>query len=559
MKQTKQLKFIPLGGVEDVNRNCYVVEYGKDIVVVDLGISLPETSHHGVDCLIPDVDYLKRRRDRIAGILITHGHLDHLGAIPYVIEDLGFPPIYGRALPMKFLEEKLREYHLDKKVKLNIIEPGTDIKLKSITARFISVTHSIPHSCSIFIKTPGGNILHTGDFKFDERPVNEPKSDYEGFRRAAKEGVDLLSIDSTNIYCEGKAKTETEIHQLLDRVVQKAKGRVIVATFSSLGTRMYSLINIAQKYGRKVAVTGRSMKTMIRLLREIGYIKVQDNVFVSEKSLKKVPDDRLLVLATGTQGEEFAALSRMARDDHRFIKVKKSDTIIISSRAIPGNLVPIQHLIDGLIKKGARVIHKSFMDVHTSGHGYQEDLKQMYKLTNPRFVMPVHGYQSFLYEHKYLLGCWGMKKKNIIVAQTGQVFALDPISHNWSVVDKVNCKEVFVEGGMVNEVGSVLIAERESLASYGVILIVVNLDKNFSLVQQPILVTKGFVYVKHNKSVLQDLEQLVKKEFKRWRKSQSHISSSDIPRLRSSVSRVVSNRVFRKMRKRPVVETMVVL
>lgn len=555
MKNNKndQLKFLILGGVNNIGRNCYVVEYGKDIVVVDLGFGFPEATEYGTNYLIPDVDYLKKRRDRIRGIVISHAHMDHIGALPFVLEDLGFPTIYGREFVIAFIKEKLKEFGLDKKARYRVIETKQDVVLNSITIRLANVTHTIPQSSAVFLKTPAGNVLYTGDYMFDDNPVNEPLSDYEELKRFGQLGVDLVGMDSTNVFEEGKTKSETEIAHVLDGIIAKAEGRIIAATFASLGTRIYSLIEIARKHKRRVVVTGWSMKTMISVLRSIGYIKVNEDIFLSEKDISKVPDNQILILATGTQGEEMSALSRMSRDEHANIKIKPTDTIVLSSSVVPGNDVPVQHLLKNLLRLGARVFHRKFMDVHSSGHGYKEDMKEMYNLVQPKNAIPVHGWPSQTHELGYLLNRWGMKKDNILTPDVGQMFVFDSRAGRWNKGKKIKCKTVYVEGVSVGETGQAVIEERSILASYGIVLIVMNLSKNFQLVREPVVVSRGFVYVKNNKSVLQMISKESRKVFKWWRNSEQNISKSDIKRLKDAVEKSVGRMIYKKTERKPVV------
>ncbi len=553
-KNIKKLSFMPLGGVDHINRNCYVVEYGPDILVVDLGISFPDDAGYGIDYFIPDVDYLRKRKNQIAGIVLTHAHLDHIGAIPYVIEELGFPTIYGRQFTIMFLKEKLREYDLHKKVDLKVIEPKQDVKIKSMTVRWIPVTHAIPQSCSVLVKTPGGNVMYTGDYKFDDQPVNEPVTDYAELKRIGNEGVDLLCMDSTNVFEEGKALSETEISKNLEKIIKRSRGRVIVATFSSLGTRLYSLIKIAQKLGKKIVVSGRSMKSMLSILRKINYIDVPDSLFIDERTINKHQDNKLLVLATGTQGEEHSALDRISRKEHRTIKVKKGDTIILSSSVIPGNDVAVQHLIDDLLRLGARLFHKAFMDVHTSGHGYQEDMKKMYELVRPKNVVPVHGYPSFREEMNYLLGKWGMDKSRIIMASTGQQFTYSSKSKKWYKENEYKTKEIYVDGGKVGELNQEMIKERARLAQYGALFVSIKVGNTNHLVGKPRVVCMGF----DNRRLRDKVESYLSEKYESYRGKAHRLSGPEIPKLQGKLTKLVSNIVRREIGKEPVVVVSIV-
>lgn len=507
-KQQNRLAFMPLGGVEDINRNCYVVEYGRDIIVIDTGLSFPDDNIYGVNYVIPDVSYLKARKDRVRAIVMTHGHLDHVGALAYVAEDLGYPPVYGREFTMLFLEEKLKEYGLDTRIRRTIVEPKTNVQIGPFTLRFIPVTHSIPQASAVRIATPAGTIVYTGDYKFDEAPVSEMKPDYAELENIGREGVDLACMDSTNVFEQGKSKTEQQVAAILERIVKNARGRVIAATFSSLGSRIFSLIEIAKKYNRKVVITGRSMRTMIDLLGRIKYIDAPQDLFLPEQKMKSVPDERLLILTTGSQGEEMAALSRMSRGEHREVKIKDTDTVILSSSVIPGNQVPVQHLIDDLLRLGAKVIHRSFMDVHTSGHGYQEDMKQMYELLKPHYVMPVHGWPSFIHESMYLLNTWGLKKSNILHPETGQKFDFDPVTRTWVKGEKMPCREIYVDGKTIGETNTTLVEERSQLSHDGIVWVIVKVHKDGTYAE-PVIGTKGVMNVSARQSLMVELKRNV--------------------------------------------------
>ncbi len=542
----KTLRFMPLGGVEDINRNCYVVEHGNDIIVMDLGISFPDDDLYGVDYVIPDVDYLRKRKDRIRGIVVTHGHLDHVGAIPYVIEELGFPPVYGREFTMLFLEGKLKEFGLVNRVKRITVEPKETVKIGSIDVRFIPQTHSIPQSSTIQLKTSSGTIVYTGDYKFDDAPVREEKPDYAELKKMGEEGIDLACMDSTNVFEGGKTRSETDVSKILDKVVQNARGRVIAATFSSLGTRLYSFIEIAKKYNRRIVITGRSMKNMIALLQKVGYVELDNKILVPEKNMKGIPDEKLLILTTGTQGEEMAALSRMSRGEHRGIRIKGNDTVILSSSVIPGNQGPVQHLIDDLLRLGAKVIHQSFMDVHTSGHGYQDDMKKMYEMLQPKNVMPVHGWRSFIHESTYLLGKWGMQKDHILHPETGQRFELNKGNGMWEKGKKFKCRSIYVDGTTVGETDSRMIADRRSMMENGVLVITIKVDNSGKIVGNPMVESKGMIIESMHKDLIQEIQSNA-------RNILNSKQGGNVSKLREAVRKNAFKTVAKRIGKEPLV------
>lgn len=557
-KKNNKLKFVALGGLEDINRNCYVVEYEGDMVLMDLGLSFPDDDLHGVDYLIPDISYLKKNKNKIKGLVLSHAHLDHIGAIPHVIKELGFPPIYGRKFTIYYLKEKLKEFDLDDKVDLKIVEPLEKIPLGKMSAQLISVTHSIPQASSIVINTPEGKVFYTGDYKFDEDPIKTPKSDMQSLEKLGKSNVVLGCFDSTNVYLGGKDKTESEIASILEKIVKNSSGRVFAATFSSLGMRLYSLIKIAQKYNRKVVVTGRSMRTMIQVLKRINYIEVSDKIFLHPKKAKDVPDNKLLILATGTQGEEMAALSRMSRGEHRDFKIKSSDTIILSSSVIPGNQVSVQHLIDDLVGLGAKVIHQSFLDVHTSGHAYREDMKKMMKLVKPHNLMPVHGWPSFRHELAFHADRWGMDRSNILLSTEGQILEYNPKTKKWEKGDKLELDDIFVEGRRVGETNYDLIEERSRLASYGVVFIIIKLNNSYKVVGMPEILERGFLRRGESPHLFDEISKYARDIYYSWKDSKKKINENDYPKFYKEIRQKMERKIYKQTGKRPVIMSQIV-
>lgn len=477
----KKLKLIPLGGVEDINRNCYVVEYGRDIVVVDMGLSFPDEDDHGIDLFLPDVSYLEKRKDRITGIVISHSHLDHIGAIPMYLKRLGFPKIYAREFTVLFLREKLKEYGLDKKAELIKVDPKKDINLNAFKVQLVPVLHSIPQASGVYVKSPVGSIFYTGDYKFDEKPIKGTSYDEDYLRKISKEGIDLGMMDSTNVYVSGRAISEDEVANNISGIIGAAEGRVIVSTFSSLGSRLHGIFQAAKKHNRKVAITGRSMKLTTSLMKEMGYLDYSSDLTVSEKQINSVKDEDLIILATGSQGERYAALTRVSRGEHSDIKIKETDTVILSSSVIPGNQVSVQYLIDDLLKRGAKVFHQSFVDVHTSGHGHLQDMKKMYNLLKPKNLMPVHGWPSFLHESRYQHKKWGMDEDRILMPKTGQIFEFDSESGTWSKGTKIECEDVYVDGGQIIPDGEKVVKQRRDIAEEGVVVVSFAISKNLSI------------------------------------------------------------------------------
>ncbi|CAG1021727.1 partial Ribonuclease J1, partial [Patescibacteria group bacterium] len=396
------LKIIPLGGVEEIGINCTVYEYNNEIILVDLGLGFSEFDYYGIDAVVPDIKYLTPKKKKIKGIFVTHGHLDHIGAFPYLIEDLGFPHVYGSKFTIKMIEQRLNEDpSLLPKMqnKLHTVEEKDVLRLGSFKLEFFHVNHSIPQCLGVCIQTPTARVVHTGDFKFDNSPINEPVANFGKIVEFGNRGVDVLLADSTNSLKKGYPVSESDVAKNLEDAIERADGRVIIGTFSGLVGRLYQLIEIARKQGKKVAVAGFSMEKTLTLAQEIGYIKIPPGLLIPMKEVNKYDPSKVLILTTGAQGEPEAALSKMSAEDYKGFQIQKGDTIIISAKTIPGNDRAVQLMVDNITRRGAVVVQLDEMDLFTSGHGYQEDQKIMLNLVKPKFFMPVHGYQYFLRAH----------------------------------------------------------------------------------------------------------------------------------------------------------------
>ena len=502
-KPADKLKVMLLGGAEEVGINATLIEQGNDIVVIDMGFGFPGSEMYGVDYLIPNVDYLKKNKSKIRGIVITHGHLDHIGAIPYVIEDLGFPTIYSSEFTIELIRMKLEEFDLLKKVKLVKITTNKMLNLGKLRVSFFKVNHNIPESMGVGVHTPQGVIVHTGDYKFDDTPVNEPVAEYNKICDMGEKGVLLALCDSTNSMKKGRSVSESEVTDVLDDIIKNTKGRVIAATFSSLVTRIHQLISIGIKYNRKIAISGRSMSNSVELARELGYIKAHKKHFIDPKKAKNLDDKQVLFITTGSQGEDMAALARIARCEHRDIGVKKGDTIVLSSSVIPGNAIAIQHLIDDLILQGADVVHQAILDVHAGGHAYQNDQKMMLNMLKPRFFMPIEGPQSFLRAHVKTAVSVGIKEKNTIVPRNGQIYEFNGVKFIPGAKHKGD--PILVSGRSMDSVGEIVLKDRDRLANNGMIVLGINLDEAGKQVEPIQIVSRGFVYVKESRQLIQKI------------------------------------------------------
>lgn len=544
-----KVKIIPLGGVEEIGINCTAIEYNDEIAVIDVGLGFPLSDQYGVDYVIPNIDYLKRNKEKIQGIIITHAHLDHIGALPYVVEELDFPEIFASRFSIEMIRQKLEEHKLMDKVNIRVVTKESKLASGSFEISFFGVTHSIPESMGVIVRTPAGTVVHSGDFKFDNSPMNEPPSDYDKIAKTGSEGVLALLSDSTNSFKSGHSGSERVIYDTLKDIVEGAEGRVIVATFSSLLTRLYQLIKIAQDNGRKVAIAGRSMQNVIGIARKLGYIDVPDNLFIEPRNIKSLPDDKVMVLATGAQGEHFAALARMARGDHRELDVKDGDTVILSASIIPGNDMLVQGLIDDLSEKGATVFHKAeIMDLHSSGHGYQEDQKLMINLVKPKYFIPVHGYPSFLHKHAQTAVSVGVDQKNTIIPKRGDIIELD--QDGWKIGKHVKSNPVLVSGSGVGDIGEVVLSDREQLANYGVVVIYAGIDVAGKKATDVQVISRGFVYVKTHKSLIDQIGDRAKHAIEKEVKDLSNEKE-----LRDRVNRGVRKLLYDETEREPMILT----
>lgn len=517
----KDVRIIPLAGVQEIGMNSAVVETPNDMVIVDAGMGFPETSLFGVDFLMPDYRYVVANKHKLRGILITHGHFDHIGALPYMLETLGLPPVYGPRFAIQLIQERLKEFDLDKKVKFIEVKNDGEVQVSGIKAHYFHVTHSIPDSCGIVIEAMGKKVMFTGDFKFDDKPFVTGLTSYDRIRMFGNQGIDVLLSDSTNSFQKGRADSDSEIVDHLEMVVKNAPGRVVVATFSSLVNRMQILISVAERTGRKVFISGRSMLNAYEIAKKWGYIKHQPDTVKNVKQIKGYTDSQIMLLTTGSQGEENAGLARIARDEHQDFKIRKGDTILLTASVIPGNAAIVQKLIDDLIIGGADVYHQAQMDLHTSGHGYQEDQKMMLEMTKPRYLMPVHGYQSHLVEHGHTAQMMGFRRDQVLIPRDGFIFEFEGSSLR--KIGEIDVEHVFVDAYGVGEVGQAVLRERVQLANNGVVAIIfkVDWDKLF-LQEKPQIFTRGFVYVKNSQELIDDIaakaEEFFDKASKKYQK-----------------------------------------
>lgn len=501
------VKIAFLGGLNEIGKNITLIECENDIIIVDCGMAFPDGDMLGVDLVIPDYSYVEQNYERIKGIVLTHGHEDHIGGLPFLLSKVNVP-IYGTPLTLGLVGNKLKEHGLYNKTQLNVVNAGDTIKLGCMAVQFIHVNHSIPDAVAFAVKTPGGTIVHTGDFKIDCTPITGEMIDLSAFARIGDEGVLALLAESTNAERPGYTPTERKVSDSLDGLFKSAENyRIIIATFASNVNRVQQIINCAEKYGRKVAFSGRSMVNYMSVASELGYINIPDNILIDIDMLDKFTPQQVVLVTTGSQGEPMSALSRMAYSDHRKVMVGEGDFIIISANPIPGNEKTVGNVVDELLKKGCKVIYESMYDVHVSGHACQEELKIMHRLVKPKYFIPVHGEQKHLRKHAELAEYLGMDRKNIFIGDVGSVVELN--EGYMKELPSVQAGKVFVDGLGVGDVGSIVLRDRKHLGQDGLIIIVASLDVyDGHVISGPDIVSRGFVYVRESEKLLDDVRKL---------------------------------------------------
>ena len=540
-KSNSKLKIIPLGGLEKIGMNITAFEYEDSIIVVDCGLSFPEDDMLGIDLVIPDISYLKSNADKVKGFVITHGHEDHIGALPYVLKEINLP-IYTTKLTMGIIEKKLTEHNLLRSTKRKVVRHGQSINLGKFRIEFIKTNHSIQDASALAIYSPAGIVVHTGDFKVDYTPVFGDAIDLQRFAEIGKKGVLALMSDSTNAERPGFTQSERTVGATFDRLfAEHSNTRIIVATFASNVDRVQQIINTSYKYGRKVVVEGRSMVNIISVASELGYLNVPENTLIETDQLKNYPREKTTIITTGSQGESMAALSRMAADIHKKISIMPGDTIILSSNPIPGNEKAVSNIINELSEKGANVI---FQDTHVSGHACQEELKLIYSLVKPKYAIPVHGEYRHLKANAGIAKSLGIPKDNIFILKSGDVLALDDESAE--VLDKVLTGEILVDGLGVGDVGNIVLRDRQHLAEDGILIVVLTLEKRTNqLLAGPDIVSRGFVYVRESEALMDEARRLVNSTIEQCADENVREWSAIKLRVRDNLSRLLYNRTKR--------------
>ncbi len=508
--QHNKFSVIPLGGVEEIGRNMTLVEYGRDIVIIDMGLQFPEEDMPGIDYIIPNIEYLKGKEDRIQGIIITHGHYDHIGAIPYLVEKLKYPPIYATALSRGIILKRQDDFPHLKPLEIHEVKAESKLRLGNFLIEFFHVNHNIFDTVGVVVSTHVGSLMHTADFKFDNNPVGDRPADYGKIAKFGDRGVLVLLSDSTGAEKAGHSVSEKTIQDNLEDIFRKTKGRIIAATFASLISRIQQLVSLSEKYGRKVVVEGYSMKTNVEITRNLGYLHIQKSTLLPIKEAHRYPPDRLTVVCTGAQGEGSAVLMRLVNKEHKFLNIQKGDTVIFSSSVVPGNERSVQGLKDLIYRQGGKVYHYGMMDIHASGHAYQEDLKMMLQLVRPKFFVPVHGNHYMLKLHGELAKETGVPVDNIVIPENGMVIE---VAQNKITPTKIRVPSnyVMVDGLGVGDVGNVVLRDRQMMAEDGMFVVIAIVDsKTGKVLGNPDIISRGFIYLRDNKVLLKEVRQRVR-------------------------------------------------
>jgi ribonuclease J len=546
-----KLRIIPLGGLEQVGLNMTVFEYEKDIIIVDMGLQFPDEEMPGIDYIIPNSRYLRDKTDRIRGIFITHGHMDHIGAIPHHIKVLGNPPIYAGGMTGAIIAKRQEEYKDNPKLNIKTVTAEDKIRLGTFELEFFHVCHSIPDSLGVAIHTPVGTVVHTGDFKFDQNPIGDQPTDIAKIAILSQKGILALMSDSTHSGSPGYAISESKVKDSFEEIIQKAEGRIIAGTFSTLLTRIRHMVEISEKYGKKIAVDGYSMKTNLEIAKKLGYIKSRKDTFIDISQVNEYPPNKIIVMCTGAQGEGNAVLMRIANGEHRYIEPHKGDTIIFSSSVIPGNERTVQNLKDGLYKKGVHVIHYQMMDVHSGGHGCSEDLKLMLNLVKPRYLIPIHGNHYMLRLHGELATGLGMKEENVLIGENGRIIEFNKQGEGRVTSIKVPANYVMVDGLGVGDIGNVVLRERMQMAKDGMFTIIVTIDsKTGDQIGNADLISRGFIYMKNNQELLKQTRQVIRELI---HKKTGGMHAINWEYVRNSIRDEIGLFLFNKTQRRPMV------
>lgn len=553
-----KVRVIVLGGCEEVGRNCTLIEYKNDIILVDMGLQFPEENMPGIDYIIPNMSYLRGKEKNVRGVIITHGHYDHIGAIPHVIPNIGNPTIYSLPIAAGIIKKRQTDFQTAP-LHVQTIKIDDVLQLGVFKVSFFHINHNIPDSAGIVIETPAGTICHTGDWKFDFHPVGAPPADFLRIADVGRKGVLCLMGDSTNSMVPGHQLSESVIGEELERLIEKAPGRVIIGTFASLLSRVKQLMEFGEKHGRKVFLDGYSMKTNVEIAKELGYIKVQAKNILPIDQVNKYPDHQVLVLCTGAQGEKYAALNRIASDEHRFVKLHKDDTVVFSSSVVPGNEASVQRLMDTLYRKRAKVVNYKMMDVHAGGHAMKEDIKLMLSLFRPKYYVPIEGNHFMLRENASVAYSMGWKEENVFVVDNGQIMEFqkekDGRSTGRLTDQRVPTDYVFVDGLGVGDVSEVVLRDRQMLAEDGMVILITQIDrKTGKLVGAPGIISRGFVYMKEH----QELIEATRKRIRDILFDKGPKAEADSDHIKNLLRNEIGTFLFQRTERRPMILPIVI-
>lgn len=549
--QKNNLRIIPLGGLEEVGRNMTVFEYGQDIIIVDMGLQFPDEDMPGIDYIIPDVSYLRGKEKNIRGVIITHGHYDHIGAIPHLMEKIGNPPIYMTELTRGIVTKRQEDFKDKPTLNIHTVKKIDRVRLGSFNIEFFHVNHTIPDAVGLAISTPLGTVIHTGDFKFDHSPISDAPADIAKIARLGSENILALMSDSTDSRTPGYSLSESRISKTLEEIFEHTEGRLIIATFSALISRIQSVVNAAEKYGRKLAVDGYSMKTNVEIARTLGYIQARKGTFIPISKVNEYPDNKVAVICTGAQGESNAVLMRIVNGEHRFLKVHKDDTFVLSSSVIPGNERTVQAIMDTIYRKDAKVINYKMMDVHAGGHARQEDLKMMINLVRPRYLIPIHGNYFMLKLHGELGISVGMNPKSILIGENGKVIEFDYRGNGKVTNEKVPTNHVMVDGLGVGDIGQVVLRDRQVLAKDGMFVITTIVDgKTNKVIGKPQVTSRGFIFVKENFDLVNATKRKVEEVIAQ---KTTPGESANWDYVKNNIREVVGQFLYTKTQRRPMV------
>lgn len=550
-----EVKVMCLGGLEEVGRNMTLIECNKEIIIIDMGLQFPEENMPGIDYIIPNIEYLKDKKDWVKGVIITHGHMDHIGAIPHLIGEIGNPPIFMGKLTAGLVRKRCEQFKGCPKLNAQEIDENSHLKLgSSFRTSFLRVNHSIPDCFAIIIETPLGKIIHTGDFKIDYSPVNDKPADLQRVANIGSGGVMLMMSDSTDATHEGYQISESAIGNEIDRIFEKIKGRIIIGTFASQLSRVQKLFDLAAKYNRRVYLQGRSMNTNVEVAHQIGYLKFNPKILAGDSDLRRLSDNKILIIGTGAQGESNAFLSRVVAHEHKTIHLKEGDTVIFSSSVIPGNERTIQSLKDMMTRQGAHIIHYEMMDVHAGGHAKQEDLKLMMRLLKPKFMMPIEGNHYLLKAHAELAERVGIPKDNIFIPDNGQTVVFnragDGSISGEITKEAVPANYVFVDGLGVGDVSNIVLRDRKVMSEDGMVVIIATIDsKTGKTIGNPDIISRGFVYMKESKELIESTRMKVKKLVE----THSSKTSTDLDHIKNRIRDEIGQYLFSKTKRRPMV------